>query len=251
MSHIYTFDTGIRDLQIQTRKKIPDTTIQGIRELIILLSTEININLVDSSAKRFNQAEKGFPIIVNSFFVQYLEKLINIQERSNNSINFFSAYEKNCIALDHTNHMVVKKIPLALTNATYNIVFIVDLIDKYLADNKISNYLIRSHELIVTSFEKITEINPYDQVFIKLKNSAVKICDDSLMLSTSEQLPFGAKEDELKISKAIIIGKNPYDIQALTDNLPKFKYHSSFQKFAKLNDVSIIIIEENGLVLNL
>ncbi len=251
--HKYIFPFGAKELTISFVKPQSKGIIEALSLLIHSFQSELNPRIVHSSAYALNKAQLGLSVKVKEEFIDFLYENIQLS----NTFDEFKPFKfEKALALNKIyDYLVINgKENTLVKNLNFNFeaskllkYFIIKKVNQFLKENKITNYLITSEtihsaagNLRWNSNFYIDEISEY--VHFKLHNeSAILVVLNQLESRTTK---FANVDKTIIGNFAIVIGKDPCELKALSLKLNTLNQESDYKKLASEYGLKIILINE-------
>lgn len=254
MSYLYTFDEKRKPITLESISKISDEILESLEVLINFLENELNHNLNDSSAKRFNNAQINFPVILEEAFLDYLAENITIQSDFGNG---FNPFQYDSAASDSLNAIIIidkaSKTVVKAKNVRFNSLkmfdtFLLIKIKEFLLENRINDFLLQRESNNIAVGEsvwtaKYSTANLDESLTIKLKNESVKMIDfTELQPDNDSTVKFGAVSNDLEPIIYILHGNQLDYLTAVKNMMKSFVKRTKIQEVANKYKISITTI---------
>src|SRR5689334_17712961 len=125
---------GTSELKIKTFEEISDSVAEEISYFTTNFYNELNANIVNSSAHKFNNGQVGIPIFLKKEYLEFLSQhvgLANSTELEYQPFKFenLSNFNLNDIAsFDRKSLSVIKRIPFTLESPINRKNFVIDIL---------------------------------------------------------------------------------------------------------------------------
>lgn len=257
MSYIYTFDEKRKPIYLETEKVITDETLENIEVLINYLERELNHNISESSARRFNDAKINFPVILEEVFLDYLVENIIVQNEETTLFKPFLVPDEEkrainaIIIVDQSSSTAVKAADVKFNSLKMLDAFILNKISDYLVENSVKDFLIQREDNYIavgnsTWNAKFKTENIDETVNLKLKNEAIKIIDYTrLDPDDSPVQRFGALHDDFVPVVYILHGNNLDFLTAVKNMMKSFGKRTKIQEVSNKYKISITTITKD------
>lgn len=256
----YTFPSGPVQLKLRTLKKLPASVLDNIDVLINLLLNELNHNVMNSSARRFNEGQVGLPIFIEPEFIKYLNVNINYWLKEElNHLPFTSDSDIEGTSLtdyffiDTESKSLIKKFPINFNSHTLKNPFMLDFIEKYLEEVGIDNFYISLDNLHITYGENewVTELELPNvaPLTMKMRNEAVVVEPYKFIPDEDAIGKFANMDRRLSPIYLIIESQDIYKNKLLSKLTSKLQYQEDFRKFSHRHKIGLTaVLEGNELV---
>ncbi|MEO6728323.1 MAG: hypothetical protein ABIM99_00210 [Candidatus Dojkabacteria bacterium] len=222
---------GTSELKIKTLVEIDDTTAAEISYFVNTFYNELNPNILNSSAYRFNRGQVGIPLFIKKEYLEFLSQHIELIDMTNGEYQPFILDEVfegeigNLLVVDRKSNSVVKKRPMSLETTINRKHFTIDVLSDYiLTEKKFKDFLIVSDSLFLARGNHSWKIDIghhiQDDFTLEIKNESIVIEPMEIYVSTAR---FGERQEIVPIEYVFLQGNYT--------NLPKVV--GSFAKSAK------------------
>lgn len=234
-----SFDLGMSNLIVSTIKELKDNEKESIRILIDSFSKELNHNISDSSAWRFNNAQIFIGIYIQPEFIQYFKYVLNLYKKYPDTFAPFGqfAFKEDMASFDESENIAIKTSDFKFDTAYFRNLFITEYVASYLKELKVQEFLIEHDNICIANGENGWLINK-NGIQHKLVNKAC--CFFFYKVSGFKTHKFGAIDNELSDSEAIVVGNNPAELKILAPQIQYLNTKTDVARFAQENEVQIV-----------
>ncbi len=257
----YTFPAGPTQLKLKTFKKLSTKVLENIDVLLNSLLTELNHNIPNSSARRFNDGQVGIPIFIDQEFINYVH--LNIKYWLNQELEFLPFYAESevegsslldYIIIDQETKSLVKKLPVSFNSHLLKNPFILDSIEKYLIEAGVHNFYINFDNLHIAygDIEWITEIELTDinTLTMKMNNEAVIIEPHKHIFDENAYGKFANLDRRIEPVYLIIESQDIFKSKLLSKLTPRLQFQEDFRKFSHRHKIGLTAVLEGNALLN-
>ncbi len=252
MIYEYLIDFGPRVLKLKTNKEVKQKHLKNIHFILDEFLSELNHNVKNSSAEKFNSAQTNIPIYLKKEFIDFLEYNIDFYQYFSNifnptniqsGINIRKYYKGD---IKHGN--IIKLKNFKLDTSFLRSVYILELLKNYLSEEKIKDYEINLPNIIVSKGDQSWEsrFKDSDSFFNQKFNLRNK---NALLIKRSpdhkKRNKFGAADNKINGKEYIIIGKDLGILKSLEDYVSKLTYKTELIKASKRFKVDIVSINND------
>jgi hypothetical protein len=255
----YIFPFGVSDITIKFAQEIEEKYLNDISILIEQFEAELNKNITNSSADIFNNSQVGMPAFVKAEFIEFIEQNIKYLNLSKEFKPFIADEEiKNIddyLVIDWDSTSIIKTKPISINYNILNKYFIIDKINEYLIENKKLEYLITT-DVIQSSFGRLKwKVNFKHEnglIHFKLQNqNALLVVIDGNKIKARPQ-KFANPDKGIISSRIIMLGEiHVCKLKVLSYMLKDLYFKYDYQKFEKDNQVELILLNDEGQVLDI
>lgn len=141
--HKYNYPLGTGFLKISTIEDLDQSTKLDIGFLIRIIESQLNAKIIDSSAYKIKNSQKGFEINVEDEMILYLKFCIDL-ELQHGIVSLIRDSQEIPVFINEENFSVTKLDEFTFSNDEIKKYFLIKLIKDLLTERKISDYLIES-----------------------------------------------------------------------------------------------------------
>jgi|SRR5690606_26907159 len=252
MVYVCKFPFGGTQLNLKTLEPIHDSDAERISSFIKEFQQELNHNLINSSAYRFNEAQVNFPVLSKPSFINFLKLNILLSRSLENSFNSFVGLDKDddiqeVIVIDEKEELVTKTKDIALGASLIKNDYILDVLINFIAKELgIDAFLIETPTvyMAIGPEEWLIKI-PAIEDRLGLRNEALLI-EEYSNADSKNQFKFGSFEEPIEAEKLILIGNSAVTNKLRYMEFPKLKYVNDFHKHASINKIHFAVIDSKG-----
>jgi len=235
------FKIGSNIVEISTESALSKKVKEEIEFLIAFFLKELNHNIADSSAWKFNNGQIKLPIYVKPEFIHYFKYVFKLFNNHPDTFTPYSVsfFNMDMVSLDDNDEYIVKNQDFKFDTSFFRVIFVLEYIAAYLKEKKINAFLIESEEKYIACGNNGWIINPYGHEY-KLIDSAA-ICFHYVP-SGFESHKFGAIGNDLKESDALAVGKSLAELRVLTPQIVYLNTKTDLTRFAFENEIEVVFL---------
>lgn len=254
MNHICRFLFGINEIQVKTEKILPDKVASNISTLLKGFANELNSNIKDSQAYKFNRAQIGIPIRLSREFLDFLQVNKTLTLKSDfrfvpfeignyaakfNFDDFFKIFENDL--------SVVKFQQIYLDTSILRKYYAMDVLYAYLSKElKLKRFQISTKDILIV--KGLWEFKNNEYPFNALVDSSVVYREVEEKEKIIVQKFLG---DFSSLSPVRIFVETPQSTssQIIWSMVQKFKFPEEFKKISGQYSAKIYVEDEDGKII--
>jgi hypothetical protein len=252
MIYRYNFKFGTTQLALKTLSEIKESVKENIDVLINNFLVQLNHNIRNSAAEKFNSGQINIPIHVTREFIDFFEANFDFHRKFSDAFNPFNLdyTEANSledlIVLHKRKSEIIKLKDFKFDTRHFRHAYIVDLLKQYLIEEKISDFLIQTGGINSCSGKFIWEIDFSESKTAELfrfqlfNQSGIVVERDRNKKSALE-----FTEDKINWQAVIMIGESAFYLKGLEIFVSEIETAQDFQSFCDYWGVEIVCIDEN------
>jgi len=205
---------GTSELKIKTLEEIDDFTASEISYFLNTFYNELNPNIVNTSAYRFNRGQVGIPLFIKKEYLEFLAQHLDLVDITNGEYQPFLLEEleennfDNLISIDRKSNSVVKNRPISLERSINRKHFTLDVLSDYiLTEKKIKDFLLVSDSIFLARGSHSWKIDIghhiQDDFTLEIKNESIVIEPMEVQLTTAR---FGERQETVPIEYVFLQG---------------------------------------------
>jgi len=263
---IYTkiFNFGSKILELRTLEPINLTLEDNINFLLNTFLHELNHNVSNSFAQKFNESQINIPINLESLFLDFLE--FNIDYYLHFDFQPFDVDLKNnekekireYFASDSQNEVLIKFKEVKLNTSFLRSSYIIEILKKFLEENKIHNFMIMLPDTIsavgIYTWEyQFNESEYFSDKTFQIKDANALLVENIEKKRGTKREEFEEVDNELKRDitpnyerfkneEMILVGKDLSQLKLIKGEIVNLDSHKALDKAAKENEIDIIIL---------
>lgn len=248
---------GTSELKIKTLEEIPDKDAEEISYFLKAFHSELNHNLVNTSAYNFNQAQIGIPIFLKKEFMEFLLQNIEFSVRTNYKYFPFkpdlrTISPREDIVFDSSSSTITKFKEVYFDSSVNKKHFTIDILSDFLLKELgFKNFLISSDSVHLARGGVAWEINLDNTLG---KDMVVEIKNEAIVIEPAEPqyhsaTKFGVLPTDV-IRPEYIFLQSPYSafIKVLSTFAKHLSSNVTFNNFANTFDIQIGIIDADDAI---
>lgn len=230
---------GNKEIYLTTLKKQSAKLSESLIFLIKELSKELNHNITDSSAWKFNKGQTSIAIYVKPEFIQYFRYVYNLFTKYPDTFNPYNFRNINNaeIDIDDEEQYIIKNTDLNLDTSYFRNTFILEFIAQYLKEKEVNEFLLEWDYYFIAR-GKNGWIIKFEETSTNLINSSA--IGFNYEPSGFKSHKFGAIENDLSEGPCFATGD---DLSRLKILVPQIKYvntKTGMKNFSEENNIQII-----------
>ncbi len=212
---------GTSELKIKTLEEIDDNVAAEISYFVNTFYNELNPNIVNTSAYKFNHGQIGIPLFVKKEYLEFLSQHLELVMMTNGEYQPFTLDEiyendsEKLMNLDRRSNSVTKNREVQLERTINRKHFTIDVLSDYiLSEKKIKDFLIVSDSIFLARGNHKWQIDIghhiQDDFTLEIRNESIVI--EPMEIHTVKN-KFGLMDETVPIEYVFIQGNY--------SNLPK------------------------------
>ncbi|MFS8131496.1 MAG: hypothetical protein ACMG57_06000 [Candidatus Dojkabacteria bacterium] len=205
---------GTSELKIKTLEEIDDVTASEISYFANTFYNELNPNIVNSSAYKFNHGQVGIPLFIKKEYLEFLSQHLDLVLMTNGEYQPFLLDElfendsEKLMTLDRRSNSVVKNREVQLERTINRKHFTIDVLSDYiLTEKKIKDFLIVSDSIFLARGNHSWKVDIghhiQDDFTLEIRNESIVIEPMEVHVSTSR---FGERQETVPIEYVFLQG---------------------------------------------
>ena len=205
---------GTSELKIKTLTEIDDFTASEISYFLNTFYNELNPNIVNTSAYRFNRGQVGIPLFIKKEYLEFLSQHLELVVLTNGEYQPFLLNDigqddyGNVISLDRRSSSVTKNTEISLERTINRKHFTLDVLSDYiLSEKKIKDFLLVSDSVFLARGNHSWKVDIghhiQDDFTLELRNESIVIEPMEVHVSTNR---FGEIQEEYPIEYVFLQG---------------------------------------------
>ncbi len=233
---------GSNEIELTTQSQLSKKTISEIQFLIDFFSKELNHNIKESSAWKFNNGQIRIPIYVKPEFIQYFKFVYKIFSNHPDTFEPFSIsfFKIDYVSFDNNSEYIIKNTDFKFDTSFFRLNFIVQYIAEYLKEKKFDTFLIQWDEKYIAFGNYDWEVLPGGHKYILNNSSAIFF---HYSPSGFESHKFGAIQNELSESDALVLGQDLSELKVLTPQINYLNTKTDLSKFSYENNIKVVFLD--------
>lgn len=236
------------NLIISTIRKLKASELSKLEFLIEMLQSDLNHNVPGSSSHNFNKGQPLMSIYVKPEFMKYFRFVLELTNKFEDTFSPFSMdgisdfnvlkITKDHFNIDVNDNIVIKNINFEFDSSYFRNIFILNFIAEFFKEQGILVYLIKLDDLYIAKGDK-------GWIIVNSTAKARVINNTALAFDYSpsgfKSFKFGATDNELKPSPAILVGDSLAELKIIAPQINYVNTKTDMIKFCEENNVKFLL----------
>lgn len=259
MIYGYPFKFGTGELRAKTLRAISSEILEDIELLLQDSLDELNHNIRNSSAYKFNEGQLHVPIFVSKEFIDFLELNIIYFRQFGDAFNPFSVNEPltdwlefdDTLIVDRKQKSIIKLKEVVFDSSFFRNAFIIDLLSSLLLEKGIHDFLLETSSITLCKGNFIWEVEFTNTRYTKgLRFQSFTSAGIAVEKEDYDLLRIlDANESTILWSALVIFGESANYVRMISLLIEELQSEADFKEFCTSWNVEIVCINDQNEIL--